>query len=170
MHRPRQRKLRASLRNRTPRRHRNPARKLLTSNRSIKELFHGAICPAESGECHWRRCAIERKKPQARPGDEMRAWGSGRRRPSPPPHSMFRRDRSGRDAVGGGLGPANAALAAAECPQVGKAAGPWRRAGEMHRASAVRARRPDDAGIADRPLQLLQRQHRNSYHTFQTNE
>ncbi len=40
-----------------------------------------------------------KEKPQARPGDEMRAWGSGRRCHSPPPHSVFRRDRSGRAAV-----------------------------------------------------------------------
>jgi hypothetical protein len=42
---------------------------------------------------------------------------------------MFRRDRSGRaavDSLAGGLGPPNAALAAAEGPQVRKAAAPWR--------------------------------------------
>ena len=96
---------------------------------------------------------LEEKKPQARPGDEMRAWGSGRRCHSPPPHSVFRRDRSGRAAVdplGGGFSRPNAALAAAEGPQIGKPAGSRRGAREVHRPSAVRAERPDD-GCGRRP-------------------
>jgi len=108
---------------------------------------------------------LKGKKPQARPGDEMRAWGSGRRCHSPPPHSMFRRDRSGRAAVdsfGSGFSRPNATLAAAEGPQVRKAAAPWRCAREVHRRSAVRARRPDDAVVANRPFQFLERQHGTS--------
>ncbi len=73
--------------------------------------------------------------------------------------------RSGRaavDSLGGGLGRPNPALAAAEGPQVRKAAASRCGAGEMHRASAVRARRPDDGVVADRPLQFLERQHGTS--------
>jgi|GEM_PF-3243908 hypothetical protein len=87
-----------------------------------------------------------KKKPQARPGDEMRAWGSGRRCHSSPPHSVFRRDRSGRTALGslgGGFRRPNAALAATIGPQVRKAALSRCGSREVHRPSAVRARRPD---------------------------
>lgn len=126
--------------------------------RSIKELLHGAICPTESGESRRRRWSISRERNPKRARGTKCALGAQaggailHRRIGVTPR------RSGRAAVasvGSGLGRANAALAAAEGSQVRKAARSRCGAREVHRPSAVRAERPDDGVVADRPLQFL---------------
>ncbi len=102
--------------------------------------------------------ALSREKNPKRARGTKCALGAQAGDVNPPPHSVFRSDRSGRaaiDSFAGGFRRPNAALAAAEGPQVGKAAGSRHGTREMHRPSAVRARRPDDGVAADRPLYLL---------------
>jgi len=80
------------------------------------------------------------KKPQARPGDEMRAWGSGRRCQSIAAFSVPPRSsgRAAVDSVGSGFGRPNAALAATKDPQVSKAAASRHGARKVHRSPAIR--------------------------------
>jgi hypothetical protein len=106
---------------------------------------------------------LEEKNPKRR--GTKSAWGSRGGVTFHRSIQFSRRARSGRAALGSVVGRfcrPNAAFPAAEGPQVSKAARSRRGARKVHRSPAVRAWRPDDGVVADRPLCFLEHQHDTS--------